>query len=284
MLAGACFALGSVLQHHAARRVATHPLGDPRLLLRLLRRPLWLFGRMLALAGFAVQALALRYGPLSYVQPLMVSGMFLSVPLEARLDRRPANHREVRAVLIAGLGLAVFLIAAAPTSGDSRPADSGWAAVLAVTAGLVALCLVATRSHPAGTGTYLGVATGIVFGVTAALLKTGVTSLDRGPVHLLTDWALYALVGTIALGLVLSQNAFQSGSLAAPLTAFTLTEPIIAMGIGVGAFHEHIDTAGPHAALIALGFAAMAVGVRQLSERPTDPGIGAIGPTARPAG
>src|SRR5262249_62107919 len=94
--------------------------GDPRLLLSLLRRPRWLLGRGGAVLGLVLQAVALRHGPLATVVPLVVSATVLALPLEARLAGRLAIGAEGRAVLLAAVGLAAFLMAGSPRPAPGR--------------------------------------------------------------------------------------------------------------------------------------------------------------------
>lgn len=92
--AAAAFAVGSALEQRAAKQErAARPL-DPRLLFRLMRQPMWLLGWVPEAAGTGLQALALHYGPLVLVEPLLVSGLFLAIPLAADdLHRRAAPGR-----------------------------------------------------------------------------------------------------------------------------------------------------------------------------------------------
>jgi hypothetical protein len=82
-----CFGLSSGLQQRAAKQERPRAALDPRLLVQLLHRPLWLFGWVPDAAGTALQAVALRFGPLALVQPLLVTGLFIAIPLEATPSR-----------------------------------------------------------------------------------------------------------------------------------------------------------------------------------------------------
>ncbi|WP_242909893.1 DMT family transporter [Actinomadura terrae] len=272
---GGCFALSAALQHRAAhrevRRDAAAPRTlDPRLLTRLVRRPLWLGGRLAAVLGVVLQALALRAAPLSLVQPLLMIGLALCVVLEPRLGGDRADRHTLGAALLATAGLTVFMIAAEPESGDGAPTATTMSVVVGACVLAILGCLAAAR-HKRVAGTALGAATGISFGLTAAMLKAGAGSFGD-PVALVAGWTLYAYLACAAVALLLNQNAFLTGSLTAPLTAITLSEPITALLIGLTAFHEHIDLTGPRAALMLAGAVAMASGVRRLAAaRPTPP-------------
>jgi hypothetical protein len=266
---GCCFALSAALQHHAAHREvrddAVEPRTlDPRLLARLVRRPLWLGGRLAAVLGVVLQALALRAAPLSLVQPLLMIGLALCVVLEPWLGGDRADRRTLGAALVATSGLTVFMVVAEPEPGDGRPTLVTMGVVAGACALAIAGCLAVARRRRAAAGAALGIATGIAFGLTAAVLKAGAGSFDD-PVALVTGWAPYAYLGCAAVALLLNQNAFLTGTLTAPLTAITLSEPLTALIIGLTAFHEQLDITGPRVALMLVSVAAMAYGVHRLA-------------------
>ncbi len=92
LLTAACsaagFALSTSLQHMAADRAPEATQGTHRLLAHLARRPWWVVGQFVAVGSFALHALALRLGALVVVQPVVVSGIVLAVPVSAALARR----------------------------------------------------------------------------------------------------------------------------------------------------------------------------------------------------
>lgn len=250
------------MQQRAAKQERPHGPIDPRLFLRLLRRPLWLAGWLPDLAGMGLQALALRFGPITLVQPLLVSGLVLAVPLEAALDRRRPHVRDLLAVGISATGLAVFLATAQPRAGVSDPSSQGWLGAALGSAAVVTACLVFARvTGFAVRGALLGTATGVLYAFAAALVKVSVTTLTTRPLALITDWHLYALIFVGLVGLLLNQNAFQAGPLAAPLTALSLTDPVASVIIALTTFHEQISTTPPHLAIEFAATLAMAIGI-----------------------
>jgi hypothetical protein len=138
--------------------------------------------------------------------------------------------------------------------------------VFAVCGGVVLLLLAAAERQAGATrATLLGLATGTLFGLSAALLKADAVHLDDGLPSLLTQWTVYAWVVVCVLALVLNQNAFQGSTLAAPLTSLALSEPLVALAIGVGVFGERMHAGGPRLLLVAGGIVAMVVGLRRLN-------------------
>jgi drug/metabolite transporter (DMT)-like permease len=262
LVAAVCFALTSAVQQRAAKQEKPHRTFDPRLLLRLLHRPMWLASWAPDVAGSILQALALRFGPLSLVQPIMVSGLFLAIPLEAGLDRRRPAARDLLAVGTGAVGLAAFLVVAQPRSGVADPSRRAWIAVLAGCAATVAACvLVARWCAETVRGTLLGIATGVLAGLTAALVKVAITGFTEDPASVFTNWHLYALIPVGLAALLLNQNAFQSGPLAAPLTALTLADPVVSTVIALTAFHERLAVGGPRLAVEVAAGIAMAAGI-----------------------
>ena len=87
-------------------------------------------------------------------------------------------------------------------------------------------------------------ATGVLFGVTAALTKSTVVLLGRHGAGMASRWEPYALLVLGGMGFVLNQQAFQAGSLTASLPTLTVVEPVVAAVIGVMMFHESVPTTG----------------------------------------
>lgn len=258
----ACNALSTVLQQRAAKQARPRVALDPRLLIQLLRRPMWLFSWLPDFAGTGLQALALRFGPLALVQPALVSGLFLAIPLEAVINRSRPQARELIAVAVGVIGLTAFLASAQPSTGVPNPSARAWLAVGLGSGLVIAACLaLSARSTAAARGTLLGIATGIFNALIAALIKPIATGITADPLKELTDWHLYALIPVGIAGLLLNQNAFQSGPLAAPLTALTLVDPVTSVVIAVTAFHEHLAIDGPRLVIELVSTVVMAFGI-----------------------
>ena len=265
--AAVVFALAAALQHHAAFHEVRHGLLDVRLLWRLLHRPIWVFGQLTDLLGIALHTTALQLGTLVLVQPVLVSGLVLSVPMEAALNRLRPHRRDLAGVALATVGLAAFLLAANPSGGINRPSGVAWLLSGGLVGAGVLVLLVLSRHTARGSrsGAYVGMATGVLFGFTAALLKTCADILATRPLTLPLHWEMYALIGAGIVGMQLNQSAFQHSSLASPLTAMTIAEPLVSVVIGLTAFHERIRTSPPRLAIIFVAAVAMSYGIRMTS-------------------
>ena len=98
-----------------------------RLVAYLFRQPLWLLGWIAAVGGFAFQAVALHYGQLSVVQPILVTELVFVLVLRRVWIRQDVARAAWAAVLVVCGALAVFLAVAEPTGGHPDSRDGGMA-------------------------------------------------------------------------------------------------------------------------------------------------------------
>jgi hypothetical protein len=266
LAAATFYALAATLQHRAAQREQVHATLDPRLLVRLIRQPLWLFGGLADLVGAALHAIALGYGPLSLVQPLLISGLVLAVPLEAIFARRRPRRRDLTGVVLSAVGLGSFVAFIDPQAGVQVPNTLVlFGADVLVGIGLAACILWALHSPPARRATLLGIAAGGGYAIAAALAKVCVVRVENDGIGVLADGHLYALIVVGIAAMVLNQNAFQAGSLAGPLTGITLTDPLASLLIATLAFDEHLSLDGLRGIFALVAALVMARGVYLVS-------------------
>ena len=243
----ASFGLASAIQQRATKQVPTSGTLNPRLLLDLIRRPVWVVGIGTVVVGLSLQIVALAYGPLVLVQPLLVTGVLFGAVFSAVLTRRRVDHLIVLGSLGCVAGLSVFLVLARPSGGSAQLEQEGWALLpLALVFGLsVIICLiVAARSAGAVAVAALAGATGVLYGLTAGLMKV-VTSQFRsgGLIETFGHPMLYVVCAVGPLGFLLSQNTFQQGTLIAPaLAIITIVDPLVGVAIGVCWLGEQVNT------------------------------------------
>jgi drug/metabolite transporter (DMT)-like permease len=266
LVAALMFALATVLQQKEAATASEEQARQAGFLLRLARRPVWLAGIAADLVGFVAQAAALGIGRLAVVQPLLATTVVFALPIGTKVTGHRTTRRELIAAGIVAAGLAAFLVLADPTGGSSDVHARTWgmigAVALPVTVGLV---LAARGRRPALRATLLGLATGILWAVSAALTKALVDHLGQGFVSLLTDWHLYALGAVGWASLALAQACLQTGALAPAIATQATMDPIASVLIGVLAFDEELPSSHLRLALAALALAVMLVGLAVLS-------------------
>ena len=242
----ASFGLASAIQQRATKEVPTTGTLDPRLILELIRRPVWVLGIVTVVVGLSLQLVALAFGPLVLVQPLLVTGVLFGAVFAALLAHRRVDRLIVLGSLGCVAGLSAFLLLVHPTDASTQ-LDDGWTLLpLAITlAVLVVGCLaVAARFSGAVHVAALAAATGVLYGLTAGLMKV-VTSQFRsgGFVELFGHPVLYVVCAVGPMGFLLSQNTFQQGTLIAPaLAIITIVDPLVGVAIGVSWLGEEINS------------------------------------------
>lgn len=273
--AAALFAVATTFQHRAARQTA--PIGGgtrgaSRALAGVLRRPLWLAGLFADVVGFGLHAYALTTGELAVVQPLLVTGLLFALVLGARLDGRRITAGELGWAAVVVICLGAFLALARPSGGGRTP-ELGPAAVAAIVSLLVVagFLLLAARSGPGRRAAALGVVTGLMFGLTAALIKAVGGQLGSGVVSVFEGWPLYALLVIGPVGLLVNQVAFQAGPLAASLPAITAVDPVASVVLGLLLYDEQLHGRLFAAAAEALALTVLAVAVLRLARAEQDP-------------
>jgi len=263
------FAIAAVLQQLAARTVPREDSMQIKLLLLLLRRPLWLLGVAAMLAGYGLQALALSLGPVALVQPIVVTELAFAIPLAMWLDRKRPGLREWLGLAGVVFGVSTFLLGAEPAPGSADPTFTVWLYVLVPTGSLVAVAIfAAARSSGPKRSVLLGAAAGLCFGVIAVLTKTTTFLLGQGLNVALRQWEPYLLVGVGILALVCSQSAYQSGPIAYSMPMHDLLEPSVAAIIGITALNERIPLDPRSLAIIGIGALMACTGIVILSRSP----------------
>lgn len=270
LAAGVCFAVAGVLQQWAASARPDAEALTVRLLGHLVRDRLWLCGIGLAVVAYGFQSLALAFGPLSLVQPLLVAELVFAVPLSARLHRMRLGPREWWGTVAVAAGLSLALASARPHGGDPQAAGVvSWVLVVGAAAA-VAAAAVGTARRLSGTwrASVTALAAGVVMGTQSVLLAATVDELRHGLGPALAAWQTYALVLASVWGLLLIQSAFQQGPLAASLTVLDATEPVVAVSVGTVVFGETIRTGWPVSLATLAGLALVGAGIVRLDSSP----------------
>ena len=258
--ASTCSATANALQHRTAVQMADQRGLGPVVRATVTHRS-WLAAVALQGFGFLLHALALHFGQLTVVQPLLVCAVLFALPLNRLLRRERITPREVGWAAVLVVGLAGFLLAGTPArQPPAQPVDIGPAVVFGI-AGLMAVggcAVLARRAGVPNTAAVLGVAAGILFAAQAALLKSSVGAFGHGLGALVTAWQPYALLLVGSAAIVFSQLAFRSGPLSASLPLVATVNPVLGILIGVVVYDEGIRDSGP-ALAVEIAFLALLV-------------------------
>jgi drug/metabolite transporter (DMT)-like permease len=258
-----CFATSSALQQHGAARAPRGRGLHLNLIRHLATSPIWLAGLAASVGTLGLQALALASGQLVLVQPLLIVGLLFALPLSVVLQNRRPSLQEWGWAAVLAVGLVSFLGAARPRPGPRLPDDERlWQLGMIVLAISIAIAVLAYGLGHRHRAVLLGTATGLAYGVAAALIKYCCALEAReGAGWLLASWPPYALVAVGGAGILLNQAAYQAGPLSGALPAIAIMDPLVAVLFGVGAFGEQIDTGilGLVGQLAGFGLMALAI-------------------------
>ena len=250
LAAALVFGISSVADQRSTKRVQSRPALSPRILFDLVRQPLWLTAIGANLVAFALQVVALDFGSLALVQPILVCDLVFAVLIAWYLARRgnmplPGGRKRVLitfgGVAATTAGVAGFLAIGQPSGGQMH---ASFSILPPLAVGLVVVvggCLaVAARNQdlrPLG----LALACGVCYGVAAFVIKLVTSEFGSGPSGLFTDWPIYVLAVVGPVGFLLNQDAFQQGTLLAPVQAIiTTADPVISIALGVLWLHVRL--------------------------------------------
>jgi drug/metabolite transporter (DMT)-like permease len=271
--AAAAFGFGVALQHRQARQQDSR--GPLRLLSRLVRRRQWLAGIGLAVAAYGLQGLALAFGPLALVAPLVATDLAFALPVAAYWERRRMRRREWAGCGLVGAGVGVFVATSPPPAGRPAAPAGDWLAAFGVV-GLIAVLTVALAvfGRTGHRAALLAIAAGVVFGLTAAVTLSFSRQLRSGGLgSILAHWQPWALIALGIAGVILSASAYQAGALRTSLPIMDTLEPVSAVLIGTAVLGERL-AGSPAGLAVQLGAAATAVaGILVLGRSPLTAGV-----------
>lgn len=266
LAAAFCYAVGSLVQQGVAVRETGEEILSFRLLLSLVRQRRWVGGVLLAAGSFAIQGLALAFGPLTLVQPLAATDVLFALPLIARRNRRRLTARDGVGALLVTAGIVIFMTVSPPHSGRGVPSASAWLPALAVIGAVTAgSAFAARRTRGAARVVWLAGAAGALYGLLDALTKSSVDILAVSGAHVLATWEPYILLLVAVSGALFGQSAFGSGALSLSLPVIDTVEPIAAVTIGATVFGERLASSAPLQAVQLTGGALAVIGIAVLS-------------------
>lgn len=272
MLSATCAALSTTFKHYAAARVPQLPTGGHgvrQMIGAMIVNPIWLIGLLFDVGAIAFQVLALKFGYIAIVQPLLTSSLAISLLLTHIAHRSTPSRRELRNIAVLVTGLVLFILASdiSGAEGEEAVGSRTPAMVMAVIAVLlIGGCWVAARHIHSHAGQLYGLAVAALYVATASLIKSCTRIYDlRGLVELLLAWQLWALLAAGALAMLLAQLAFASGPLTKSLPVIASFDPLFALAAGIVVYGERLSTAPLALIGSGLGLAMLIIGVRQLS-------------------
>ncbi len=238
LAAAVVFGVAAVLQAVAARRVPTAAGLDPRVLLRLLREPVFVAAILLNGVGFALHLVAIRLLPLYLAQAGISASLVVTAALAVRLfgDRLvPVDWAAVAAVWV---GLALLTTASGPI-GQVRT-GTGFVVGMVVALGVLALLsLVTSRAQHQVVPGVLGLLAGLAFGVDSIAVRV---LPDLSPLELWHAGATYAFFVSSALGFLVYSIALQRGPVTAATAPMLVGQTVAPAVVGVLLLGDQVRT------------------------------------------
>ncbi|GAB2751667.1 DMT family transporter [Salinifilum aidingensis] len=270
VLGAASFGLASAVQHRVTKQVPAERTLNPKLLVDLIRKPIWVISVLTVIVGLSLQVVSLAYGPLVLVQPLLVTSVLFGAAFAAWMA-----HRRLDAVLVVGAlacsgGLAAFLLLSRPSgAGHALTADSLLPLALLLGAVVVAALVFAQMVRGELGAVALALATGVFYGVTAALMKVVAGQVrSTGLAEPFLHPMLYVVCVIGPMGFLLSQQTFQRSRVISPaLAVITTVDPLVSAAIGVRWLGEHVHFSTGILAGEVVAILAIVVGVVVLAHR-----------------
>lgn len=204
--------------------------------------PLWWIGTASAVIAYGLQLIALGFGTLLIVQPILVLSLMFTLPLAAWYQGRRMSSEELIWCSLLTISVGVILVFGRPTGGVTSPPLERWLPSFAL--GLAAMVFFSVLAQRIRTqrALLLGVVCGILYGFVAVLSKAVVdTLMEFGINGLLTSWPFYTLVIAAGSGTVLQQYSFHAGPLKHSLPAMKIIEPLIAFTLGYTVLSEQFQ-------------------------------------------
>jgi drug/metabolite transporter (DMT)-like permease len=227
--AAVAFGLAAVLQGIATGQEPDAGGLDPRLLLRLLRRPAFLASLALNLGGFGLHITALQTLPLFLVQSVIATSVAVTAVLSVRVFQAPLRPLQWAAVVTACAGLA--LLAPSAASGDAvDPGAAERVALLVTVLAAAVLGVAAGRLAGPAAAVALGLLAGVGFGVVAVSARL---LPDLAPAALLTEPVTYLLLLAGAVAFLLYTTAMQRGSVTTTTAAMVVTQTAVPALVGI---------------------------------------------------
>ncbi len=266
LVAAFLFALAATLQQKGALESGVSP-DSLQSFARLVLVPAWLVGTVALLAGYVVQAVALDHGRLAIIQPLLVTTVVFALPLGYLIGGQAVGRREIAGAAVVVGGLALFAVFGDPAGGNDNAPNDEWAIALSIVLAVsVLLWVLGRRSTGARQAALLGVMSGILFGVSACLVKPTVETLhDGGVAGVLEHWEFYAMALTGIVAFVVQQLSLSSGFLATSVATVSVANPIVSVTIGTLLFDERLSRPAWHVVVAIAGLAVAMIGAIVIS-------------------
>jgi drug/metabolite transporter (DMT)-like permease len=256
--------LGYVLQQRVAETVPLSELLTFRLLLDLIRKPVWLAGIGCMIVGELLAGLALQLATVAVVEPLLSTTLLFALGFAAALAKQRIHWHEVSGALLLSAALGTFIAVGNPHS--SQP-SAPTAAVVGLAVGVLAIVVVVLvaigkRLQLVGESVLLASAAGLLYGLQDAATRALLQLVDHHQItaFFVKPW-VYLIIGAAIVGILLSQSAFKAARLNYSLPPIVAAEPIAGIALGVILLGDQVSVSILGLSVESLCLVAMLAGV-----------------------
>jgi len=233
--------LGFLFKHRGACAAPDvdwlHPLRSGA---ALFRSRWFAIGMVIAVGAWVLHVGAMALAPLSLVQAVISGGLVFLTVLAERFFGFRVGRRQWLGVGLTASGLALLAVTLPSTGTDSK---YSLAAMVAFEAGLLAVGLLLVLSHKLGAphehhGVLLGVASGILFGVSDVAIKALTGQIgESGAMGLMSPWLLTCVAASV-IAFFASARGLQKGEAVPVITLTAAGANVSAIAGGILVFGD----------------------------------------------
>jgi len=278
LAAAVLYGAGAAAEQRQAAEAPQSSAGKPRLLLLLVRKPLWLLGIVAQIGGFAAHAVALRSGHLATVQMLVALELVVAVVIVRIWSGRPLSRGGWAAALTVVAAIAAFLaVTRGHGHGIAHPANqpdylmAAAVGTIITGAGALAALVAGLRATGNSRAVLLAVAAGLADACSAVVTLAFAHVASHGLAALATSWTPYALAVIGAGNVLLTQTAYQTGRPMITLPLIASVTPAASVAIGVGLLGETPKTGVVGAVAAGLAVLVASVALARLAREAPHP-------------
>jgi drug/metabolite transporter (DMT)-like permease len=196
------------------------------------------------------------------------------MPFGYFLTAQTITRRHVLGAAVVVAGLAIFASVGDPAGGvDNAPASDWISAFIVIGAICAGLLLFARRGGPSARAGVFGAVAGILYGVSATLMKPVVEQLHAdGLAAVLENWELWVMAFAGIAGFYVQQISLATGRLVTSVATVSVANPVVSVLLGVLVLQERLQQPPAWHVVVAIGGLALAllgaVVVASASEEP----------------
>jgi len=234
-------ASSTVTQRLATNKPEARQLFSHRFFYEMIKNKLFIFGFCLQIAASILTVIALRFGPLIVVEPLLtIDLVFLLLLIHWRM-KVWIQLRDWIALAAIIIGLVGLFLITNPRGGDLNYRPFPWLILISIMAPIVfILALVIRRVRsPKKRALLAGIAASAAYGLTASLTKLCIDLYTRhGFMYVIDRWPIYGLIVSGIVSIYLMVNMYGSGPLTISQPTVEVFDPGITVLIGIVIFGD----------------------------------------------